>query len=149
MSDEMDALIANARKVRAAEDEANRIKNAPLVAALRAEEATVVASLREHVRYTYMPAMARTTMEQAAALIEAAEARATAAEARLADLEWLSGRVNLELSWGADGDADDGEWRIHQVSGGRSDREWTLIASAKTVEEAIRRARAFVERQDG
>lgn len=57
-------------------------------------------------------------------------------------VEWFSGLHALELSYGYDEmiEGDEGCWRVHRQSGGINDREWTLIAQAKTVGKAFERA---------
>lgn len=55
-------------------------------------------------------------------------------------VEWFSGQRALELSYGYDEPEDEGSWRVHRHSGGVNDREWDLVAQAKTVAEALRLA---------
>ncbi len=97
--------------------------------------------------YTAMHAMVVNHPEEVAALLSAARQARTqgpgegsrATEA----LTWLSGRLELELSFGCvDGDPSEGAWIIHAVSGGVNDREWSEIAHGETVFEAIENARA-------
>jgi hypothetical protein len=46
--------------------------------------------------------------------------------------------VGWELSYA--GWDDEAEWQVHQVNGGRNDREWTLIGTGQTPAAAIRAA---------
>lgn len=60
-------------------------------------------------------------------------------------LDWLAGRTNLELDYSYGDEDEEGRgWRIHRVSGNRSDREWELIATAETPAKAIEQARAIL-----
>lgn len=53
-------------------------------------------------------------------------------------LDWLATKTNYELSF--DGWNEDSTWNVHSVNGGRNDREWTLLATGGTPEEALRKA---------
>lgn len=53
-------------------------------------------------------------------------------------LDWLATKTNYELSF--DGWNEDPTWNVHSVNGGRNDREWTLLATGSTPEEALRKA---------
>jgi hypothetical protein len=55
-------------------------------------------------------------------------------------LEWLAGHTNYELSFS--GWDEDPAWLVHSVNGGRNDREWTLLSTGSTPEEALRKAMA-------
>lgn len=60
------------------------------------------------------------------------------------DLSWLNTKTNFEIShdWPEGGDeSDEGVWKVHSVNGGRSDREWTLIAEDSDLSTAIAKAR--------
>lgn len=63
------------------------------------------------------------------------------------DLSWLNSKTNFEVSHdcpeGGD-ESDEGVWKIHSVNGGRSDREWTLVAEDSNLSTAIAKARNAV-----
>lgn len=62
------------------------------------------------------------------------------------NLTWLTERTNLELDYSYGDEDEEGRgWRVHRVSGGRSDREWELISTAETPAKAIAEARAALE----
>lgn len=50
-------------------------------------------------------------------------------------LNWLEKHPECEVSH--DGWDDEPRWRVHQVTGGRNDREWKLVGKGETVREAI------------
>lgn len=54
-------------------------------------------------------------------------------------LGWLATKTNYELSYSG-WDNEDPTWDVHSVNGGRNDREWTLLATGSTPEEALRKA---------
>lgn len=58
---------------------------------------------------------------------------------------WLAENVGLELDW-AEIEEGEAAWRVHRVSGGRSDREWTLIATGVTPLAAVQAARSKMEK---
>lgn len=53
-------------------------------------------------------------------------------------LDWLDRHPQCQLSY--DG-WDTERWQVHEVVGGRNDREWKEIGSGETVREAIQAAR--------
>lgn len=53
-------------------------------------------------------------------------------------LDWLARHPQCEVSH--DGWDDPPLWRVHQVTGGRNDREWKEVGSGETVREAIQAA---------
>lgn len=55
-------------------------------------------------------------------------------------LAWLAEHKNFELSFSGWG--EDPAWLVHSVNGGRNDREWTLLATGDTPDEALRKAMA-------
>jgi hypothetical protein len=63
--------------------------------------------------------------------------------------DWLSERINLELSFGTDDEEELGEWRVHSVNGGYNDREWTLIGTGVTPTDALRQALASTTQNTG
>lgn len=66
------------------------------------------------------------------------------AQGEQSDIAWLNTKTNFEVSndWPEGGDeGDQGVWKIHSVNGGRSDREWTLIAEDSDLSTAISKAR--------
>ena len=54
-------------------------------------------------------------------------------------LDWLSENRSLELSY--QGWDEDSCWQVHRVTGGRNDREWTLLAEGATAAEALQKAK--------
>lgn len=58
----------------------------------------------------------------------------------------LEGHRNLELSYSYGDEDEDGGWCVHQVNGGRNDREWTLIAKAETAADALTEALRKLEK---
>jgi hypothetical protein len=53
-------------------------------------------------------------------------------------LDFLNANTCLELDWSeVAGWADDCQWRVRACHGGRNDPEWTTIAIASTVEDAL------------
>ncbi len=60
-------------------------------------------------------------------------------------LTWLAEHKNHELSFS--GWDDDPAWQVHSVNGGRNDREWTLIATGRTPDEALRKAMAVSSKE--
>lgn len=92
-------------------------------------------------------AQAREMVRAMVASMVASEATQAAEIARLRECDvllWLSGHADIELSF--DG-WDEGVWNVHQVNGGRSDREWKLIAQGETPLEALTNARAALSAQ--
>jgi hypothetical protein len=56
-------------------------------------------------------------------------------------LDAFDAHPSWELSMTSDPDAEPDElWQVHRCSGGRNDREWTLIGSGATARDAIRAA---------
>jgi len=67
------------------------------------------------------------------------------AQEPITDLEWLAAHQSLALSFDGFGD-DDPAWKVHQVTGGRNDREWNLVGSGDTPANALKAARfALIE----
>ena len=67
------------------------------------------------------------------------------AQEPITDLEWLAAHQSLALSFDGFGD-DDPAWKVHQVTGGRNDREWNLVGSGDTPANALNAARfALIE----
>lgn len=55
-----------------------------------------------------------------------------------AALDFLNANTCLELDWTEiESWPDDCQWRVRACHGGRNDREWTTIAVAPTVEDAL------------
>lgn len=52
-----------------------------------------------------------------------------------AALAWLGRNPNCELSF--DCWAEDAQWQVHRVTGGRNDREWKLLAEGATPLQAL------------
>ena len=71
-----------------------------------------------------------------------AEPPRAAPDAEVDLLAWLGRNSSLQLSW--EGWEDD-VWQVHQVNGGRSDREWTKIAEGNTPREALKAALAAMQ----
>lgn len=72
--------------------------------------------------------------------LQAAEERAEKVEGAWS---WLASNTNLELDHRyLDEDDHGGTWQVHRVNGNVNDREWTLVAQARTPLEAILAARA-------
>ena len=62
--------------------------------------------------------------------------------------DFMTKRVNLEISWGEiDGEQDDCQWRIHRRAPDLSDREWVMIGHGPTVEQAIAAARSTLAQE--
>ncbi len=72
--------------------------------------------------------------------LEASSLSSTPAQAVPEPLTWLAEHKNCELSF--NGWDEDPVWQVHSVSGGRNDREWTLRATGRTPDEALRKAMA-------
>lgn len=69
--------------------------------------------------------------------------QATTADTAL--LDWLGKHPQCELSY--EGWDDDPRWQVHQVTGGRNDREWRVVGEGGTVREAIRAAMDGMQRR--
>ena len=67
----------------------------------------------------------------------------TTADAAL--LDWLDKHPQCELSY--NGWDDDPGWQVHRVTGGRNDREWTVVGEGETVRSAIEDARERMKRR--
>ncbi|MCX5516178.1 hypothetical protein C3941_19500 [Kaistia algarum] len=83
----------------------------------------------------------------------AAEARVTALEARVKELEvdtsllnWLEANPTVEI--GLNRFDEKSAWEAHLVSGGVNDREWELLCTANTIRGAIKGARALLQPKD-
>lgn len=59
-------------------------------------------------------------------------------------LDWFSENISLELSY--QGWDEDSCWQVHRVTGGRNDREWTLIAEGETAAIALQKAKRRTSR---
>jgi len=59
-------------------------------------------------------------------------------------LDWLDRHPQCELSH--EGRDDDPQWRVYRVTGGRNDRQWSLIGEGETVRAAIQAAREGMAR---
>ncbi len=95
-----------------------------------------------NARATPSPKAGPGEVERIAALrsrIAALRSRVVGADAMPSDLLTEFGKhVGWELSYA--GWDDEAEWQVHQVNGGRNDREWTLIGTGQTLAAAIRAA---------
>ncbi len=61
-------------------------------------------------------------------------------------LDWLGKHPQCQLSH--EGWDDDPSWQVHQVAGGRNDREWKLVGEGETVRAAIQSAQEGMKRRD-
>ena len=95
---------------------------------------------RDYKVRVYEPQMMYLSPALADVLALTYEAAASPPRGSGEQLDELAKHTNWELSFGYPDEEAEGEWRVHCVTGGRSDREWTLIGSGQTPALALKQA---------